>query len=194
MKRIVSDRIDIGNHIYATVEIERNTKNVSRLHEKITNVKDHNRDNYAIFKKSLNLKMFANENQIINIVGIECYICYDEKLVHSFEDSLLYLHESLGPSFIAAKLAIIYKKKKKSVKIEPLFFKNLHQFFKLIHFDKIGLTELYLMSKHIKNSEDTQHMTDNAIHRKDGCKSIIFDISKHFAYHFLNLSDEIKEA
>jgi hypothetical protein len=184
--KISSDPICLDDGLYATVEIERNTKNVEALKNKYHNTREKGNDKYAIFKKEVNLKCKTNGRQICNIVSIECYICYNNQLTvkNELEDTLLYHHPSLGKNYIASKLAFIYKPKKNELKIQAIFFREMAKYFKSLQFDKVCIKELQLVADSF-TPIDGQLMVENGITRPDGTKTMIIDISKYFAHSFV---------
>ncbi len=121
--KVISDPICVNDNLYATIEIEKNTKNIELLKNKYTNLREKGTDKYVIFKKLDHFKCKINNKQYCNIISIECLICYDEKLCskNETEDLLYYYHPSLGKSYIASKLAIVYTPKKYDIKLQPVF-------------------------------------------------------------------------
>ncbi len=180
--KVISDPICMKNGLYATIEIEKNTKSIEKLKNKYFNTREKGDDKYVIFKKIDNFKCKSNPRQICNVVSIECFICYDENMCskNETEDLLYYYHPSLGKSYIASKLAIVYKPKKCDIKLQPIFFRELAKYFKSLHFDSICIKELHLVADHF-DTEEQDSMINNCLTRPDGTKTILFDISKHFA-------------
>ena len=185
--KISSDPICLDDGLYATVEIERNTKHVESIKNKYHSTCEKGNDKYAIFKKEVNLRCKTNGRQMCNIVSIECYVCYSKDKItvkNELEDTLLYYHPSLGKTFIAAKLAFVYKPKKNELKIQSIFFRELVKYFRSLDFDKVCIKELQLVADYF-TPIDGELMISNGIIRADGTKTMIMDISKYFAQSFV---------
>jgi len=193
-KIFVSEPMCIEDGIHASIKIEKNTKNVEKLKNKYFSTYEKGNDKYVIFKKTVDLRCKTYAKQACNIIAIECFICYDEKLcsVNETEDILYNIHPSLGKAYIASKLAIVYKPKKNEIKLQSIFFRELAKYFKSIDMDKICVKEFHLIADYFSPSDENM-MINNNLTRKDGSKTIFIDVSKYFAKSFVEKCDGISQ-
>jgi len=192
---ITSDPICVNDNLYATIEIDKNTKSIQKLQDKYFKTHQNGSDKYVIFKKHVNFKCKTNGKQFCNVIAIECFICYDEQLCskNETEDLLYFLHPSLGKGYIASKLSIVYKPKKNDIILQPIFFRELAKYFKTLQFDPICIKELQLHADYFDSeSLNNTKLTDKIV-RQNGSKTILFDISKHFATTFTQNCDGISQ-
>ena len=169
-----------------------NSHKTQEIIEKIHNIRAKRADKYYMFCMDANVKLKSNRKQILNVVGFECYVCYDLRKVKK-EDSLCYEYACLAPhSYVSSKFAIVFSKKNTDIVCTSLLFDTLISYMKELNWNHLMSKELEALCA-IFTQEDYRRLALTLITRKAGDQAIILDVSKVFATYFTCIANSHRE-
>lgn len=166
-----------------TVQISADKAGAKQLLEKMSHLRTNRADKYHIFLNTVNTKFKSNRKQILNIVRLECYVCYDNRRVQK-DDSFYYVYPCFSDSsYISAKFSIVCLKKNAPIKLTPMFFQSIIDYCTENKWNPIMIQELIYLSTIFK-PDDYIKVQTNIYTRPDGLHQIAIDCSKVFAQLF----------